>query len=420
MATTRVIHNREHWLTIAADLINERITAPAGLGASSTGDPLIGAIRLSVGPPSLARGRGRGKTFEPSMSADGTTEIFISSFLQEPVEVLTNLTHEMVHASVGLKHGHNEIFGAAAAKVGFINDVKVPEASSHLSGELALIAQELGPYPHAKLSEAVPVNVQTTRLLKCICINDSCPFKSVHGKPYNLRITWSVASEGTPKCGVCDHRMGVIKPSGQKGGGGGGGGAGGEDEEPQEEPEVIVIDPQPPPSGGGGGEGDSGDETDDPDDGESQPDAGGDSSGDGDEGSSAEAESGSASEGEESESGSTTGDTEGEGQEDGNEAGEGTDGEGDEDGSASGEAEGDGSGEDGGDDESSLSGPDEVVQAQGERHVIQTSANPEPSMGGDAVKGKGKVGRAKVHTQHEVTMDCTCSSCVAQRKLMGL
>jgi len=365
----RVIHNREHWLTIGVGLIDERITAPAGYAANVGGGPILGSLRISVGNPSKfafrRSGRALAETFDAKSSTDGTTEIFISPYLDEAVEVLATVVHELGHAALGAKAGHNEHYVRFMRLVGLIGIPTATLPSTALSTVLRGIADELGPYPHGKLDVTLLPQPQSTRLLKCICINDVCPFQTVYGKPYNLRITWQVASQGTPKCGVCEHRMGVIKPSGQKGGGGGGGGG---TEEPGEEPEVIVIDPFPPPSAAvppGWDDDDS--------------DTGGTSeAGDNDADGSGDAET---SDGSESDAGENEGGDEGE-------------------------------------DALELS-PDSLSQATGERTKLSKQApNPEAMLGGGS-KGKGKVGRAEV-SGHAVKLDCDCTTCEAQRKDMGI
>jgi hypothetical protein len=445
MVDTYDIKNREHWLTLGADMVFYDVTSPAGYSTNVNGDPLISALRISVGHPSKFAfrkgGKALGETFDANFSTDGTTEIFITPFLDDSIEVLTQVVHEMGHAVLGVKQGHNENYAIYMAKVGLKGTVTKPVITPKLRRALEVIVSKLGPYPHSKLDASKMPATQSTRMLKCICINKTCPHLDLHnGKPYSGRFTWMMVQlpSGTPMCGACKERMAIIKPSGKKqqgGGGGGAGGGGGEQEKPEDE--LIVIDPDQQQSGGGEGEGDGDEGNESSDSGESSGDGDGADS-DGEAGSSAEGEAGeggssedkqeepltpddgSGSDNADEQSGteSTRGDSSvdaGSGEGEGDSTDDGTVGEGEGEEASGGEAEGEDTGEAEG---SAIRLRFAVVEAEPEDRKAQGGQNHQ-DQGGDG-SGKLQRGRTNVLKAHPVDMTCKCGTCVAQRKLMGL
>lgn len=99
-----------------------------------------------------------GQCWPPSVSADGTTHMFVCPTQAEPVRVLDILLHEMGHAAVGCDKGHGKEFRMFCREVGLEGKVTATIASpgTQLHAELAIIARELGPYPHAAIVKGGP------------------------------------------------------------------------------------------------------------------------------------------------------------------------------------------------------------------------------------------------------------------------
>ncbi len=72
------------------------------------------------------------------------------------IEVLDTLTHELVHAVDDCQHRHGKEFKEIALAVGLQGKMREASAGPQLRLRLksiaAVMATELGPYPHAKLS----------------------------------------------------------------------------------------------------------------------------------------------------------------------------------------------------------------------------------------------------------------------------
>lgn len=271
------METREEWLTRCAGAIVEELFAPMGFDTNAdTGEPLIDNLKASVGyPPTRAlnaRGRAIGVCISPLASEGGVTEIFVSPYVSDGVEVAAVLVHELMHAHKGNKHGHDAVFEAACHAVGLEGPAIATVAGQALADLLQAITDQLGPYPHARINltgtpkpDGIGFIPSATRLLKCSCVNPDCPSHNgafVYGvSGYNVRVTWKWASQGTPFCGICGDRMSLHLPKVSGGQGGppviGDGGAGDGEQLP---PNVPVIDPGQMASKGN----EPGDETDGP------------------------------------------------------------------------------------------------------------------------------------------------------------
>lgn len=128
-----------------------------------------------------------GECYSPTSSSDNTIEIMIVPTLADSARVLDVLVHELCHATVGNKEGHNRVFGACARAVGLEGKLTSTKAGEAL---LALINQWVeaeGDYPHATLSTRY--TKQTTRMHKCDC---KCG--------YTMRISSKWLKLATPRC----------------------------------------------------------------------------------------------------------------------------------------------------------------------------------------------------------------------------
>ncbi len=74
-------------------------------------------------------------------------------------------------------------------------------ASPELAQKLAIMALQLGPYPHARLID-LDTKKQTTRMLKAVCPNEECEIRAQaeNDKPYTVRLTALWAELGMPTC----------------------------------------------------------------------------------------------------------------------------------------------------------------------------------------------------------------------------
>lgn len=158
---------RESWLYAASELIQQDIFQPAGIPAIDK------PHRLACGFPIGYRGSKSGKVvlgqaFDPSISADGTYEVFVNPILSDPSAVLPVLVHELLHVHAGIQWGHRGAFSDCARKIGLVGKTTEAHAGPELAAALRAIAETIGEYPHASIDPSARKK-QGTRLLKLQC-----------------------------------------------------------------------------------------------------------------------------------------------------------------------------------------------------------------------------------------------------------
>jgi hypothetical protein len=183
---------REDWLTARITDLRPWFTAQALT--------VPDGVRVSCGWPStkaLSNRRKRiGECWPETSSADGHHELFISPAIAEPVEVVAVLIHELIHATVGCKHGHKKEFSRAARALGLVKPWTATTAGPELTERLNALISTVPAYPHAVLTANTLRKKQSTRLLKAGC--SDCG--------YVIRVTQRWADTGLPTC-VCGSEM---------------------------------------------------------------------------------------------------------------------------------------------------------------------------------------------------------------------
>lgn len=180
---------REEWLIQLAERVAPLLSMP------------VPRVRLSVGFPGGRSRGGRGKRigecWDTAASADGSAAIFVSPTIADAATAAHVLVHEMIHAAVGVKHGHRGPFRRLALAVGLTGKMTATTATPELADKLAEIVDEIGPYPHAALNADLSGRKkQSTRMLKIVC--PACG--------YTARTTAKWLEVGTPVC-PCGTKM---------------------------------------------------------------------------------------------------------------------------------------------------------------------------------------------------------------------
>lgn len=157
------------------------------------GYALPAGVQVSCGWPSAGglatRKRVIGQCWDSTTAQDAVPHVFISPVLADPLPVLETLAHELVHATVGCKHGHKGEFKKCMHAIGLEGKPTATHAGESLKQRLNALSAELGTYPHGALS-GLERKKQSTRLLKI-----ECP-----GCGYVARITQKWADVGMPTC----------------------------------------------------------------------------------------------------------------------------------------------------------------------------------------------------------------------------
>lgn len=156
---------REEWLTKGIDRLRKIV--------SDAGYVEPGSIRVSVGWPWPHAKKAVACVWSRDCSADGTSEIFVSPILDDPVYILACLAHEIGHV-LHPKVVHKGEFKTYHKVIGLVGKVTQSQAGPELTEKLTLIADKLGPYPHAVLTPSEKEKKQTTRMLKLQCEQCGC------------------------------------------------------------------------------------------------------------------------------------------------------------------------------------------------------------------------------------------------------
>lgn len=190
-AIPKVAINRETWLNIAVDKLRKGLFKQHAL---------IPDVKVSIGWPSVGGTRSKnkriGEHWTPKATSDQVSQIYISPLLDDPVEYLDVLCHELIHA-IYPTDGHGRLFGSLARAIGLEGPLTKTVAGSGLRSTLATLADDIGEFPHAKINLR-DRKKQTTRLVKVEC--ESCE--------YVARVSRTQLLRGHPFCGVC---KGVMK-----------------------------------------------------------------------------------------------------------------------------------------------------------------------------------------------------------------
>jgi predicted Zn-ribbon and HTH transcriptional regulator len=137
---------REQWLHKAVELVS-----PIFKNKGYT----IPKVQVSCGFPSTGnKSKHVGQCWGKSSTNDGTNQLFISPVLDEPVQVLDTLVHELVHAVDDCIHHHGPEFKKIATDVGLQGLMREASAGPWLQEQLTAISRQLGKYPHSKINLA--------------------------------------------------------------------------------------------------------------------------------------------------------------------------------------------------------------------------------------------------------------------------
>lgn len=166
MTTTTIHKTREAWLNAFVEAARPHFIA-AGQG-------LPEKIRVSIGWPSKGvRSNVIGECWSDEVSSDGTFEIFIRPTLQSDASRIADvLTHELVHAAVGIPAGHKAPFRKLAVALGLEGAMTATVAGEAWFLWANPILDDLGPLPGSAMDIQVQSSAgkkQTTRMLKLTC-----------------------------------------------------------------------------------------------------------------------------------------------------------------------------------------------------------------------------------------------------------
>ena len=164
MTMTQIKLDREQWLTEAAHLILEEKLAPV----VNDKHPMP-AFRVSVGFTGARTSKAIASCFVRAASKDNVNEIFVTPELDDSLEILGAVTHELIHAYDDCASGHRNFFAAIARGVGLEGKLTATVAGPELAEYLQTLIDLLGPIPHAALQLSKAKKKGGTRMIKVEC-----------------------------------------------------------------------------------------------------------------------------------------------------------------------------------------------------------------------------------------------------------
>lgn len=149
---------REQWLLKATSLLQSDVFKQHGS---------IPKVRVSVGFTG-SRKTALGVYWRSDSVNDKIPQIFISPILDDRIECLETLVHELVHACTP-GDGHGKHFRKLALKVGLTGKMKETVAGPDLKTRLEKLSEKLGPFDQSKIN-LQDRKKQTTRMIKLECL----------------------------------------------------------------------------------------------------------------------------------------------------------------------------------------------------------------------------------------------------------
>ena len=160
--------DREGWLIETAQFILDDILLPV------SPDHAAPRVRLSIGNPTGRNSKALACCYKREASADAHNEIFVTPSMDDSLEILSALVHELIHAIDNCESGHRGFFAITARRVGLEGKLTQTHASTDLKAILQGYIDLLGDIPHAKLDMSKARKKGGTRMLKCQC--EECGF----------------------------------------------------------------------------------------------------------------------------------------------------------------------------------------------------------------------------------------------------
>lgn len=151
--------NREEWLRDLVDVLRVRYDGE-----------LPDNVHISVGFTSKGMRSNRvGECWAGIASSDSSPHVFIHPGISDGVEVAAIVVHELVHACrPTAKHG--KAFKQMAVRLGLEGRMTATVPSDELREDLAKVIEQIGPYPHPKLTgQSSNGPKQSTRMIKVEC-----------------------------------------------------------------------------------------------------------------------------------------------------------------------------------------------------------------------------------------------------------
>ena len=181
---------RQHWLEDATRDLRKHF--------GKCGFDVPENLRVSIGWPKGSRGgrKAIGQCWAATVCSDKHFEIFVSPGLRDSATIFGVLAHELVHATVGLEHGHKSPFKQCALAIGLEGKMTATTNGPEMQERAVAYIERAGEYPAGAI-DAAGQKKQSTRLIKCEC--PACG--------YVVRVAQKWLDTGLPICPCNEEAM---------------------------------------------------------------------------------------------------------------------------------------------------------------------------------------------------------------------
>lgn len=172
---------REDWLNAFIDAAR-----PVFAAANA---PLPINLRVAIGFTSRGmKGSRIGECWSSDASEDGHYEIFIKPTLDNSARICDVLTHELIHAAVGIPAGHGPAFKRVALALGLKGKPTATYGGEDWYRWSIPLIEALGPFPYGALADSGLSSSrpkQKAYLLKAVCTRCEfvCRITAAHIRP---------------------------------------------------------------------------------------------------------------------------------------------------------------------------------------------------------------------------------------------
>lgn len=156
---------RESWLTAAYVGLQPLFT--------SLDHPIKSPVRIAMGFPSsgaLSMKRPRiGECWSVETSTSGHVEIMVSPLIDDTLEIIATVAHELGHAVLGPKVGHKKPFANLMVALGLEGKAASTRPGALFKQRVEPLLEQLGPFPHARLIPLSRDKKEKVKIFKCSC-----------------------------------------------------------------------------------------------------------------------------------------------------------------------------------------------------------------------------------------------------------
>lgn len=195
---------REQWLIEIATMICNDIIQPQIDKIYGKGAKQIPPFKFSM---SFIRAKKvLAECYVRAVSSESFNEIFVTTRIDDSLQILAAVCHELLHAYDDCESGHQGFFAATARAIGLIGPLRSTVASALLASQLKEFINIYGDIPHARMDIDPKQKGRNNNKLTC----SNCDFKANLSSKQCDAIDYGFYVGSTPPCPACGDSSLVV------------------------------------------------------------------------------------------------------------------------------------------------------------------------------------------------------------------